>query len=107
MASSSTALVPVAQANGRELQVSAEAQGASGSRNACSGCGSQASEGFGRRKWLIAASIALAIAAAVLGSVWFGIAALLPLLYLAPCLAMVAMCMKGGKGSTPAGPATP
>ena len=106
MASSSTVLVPVAQARATELQVSGQAQDASGFPKRGGGCGSRGSGGFGKRKWLIAASIALAVAAAVLGSVWFGIAAVLPLLYLAPCVAMVAMCMKKGNGGTPSGPDT-
>lgn len=104
MASRSTALVPVSRAKGSELQLSAQPQDASGSREGASGCGAGGSCAFARRKWLIIASIALALAAAVLGSIWFGIAAVLPLLYLAPCVAMVFMCMKSGKAGTPAGP---
>ncbi len=47
-----------------------------------------------RTKWLILAIVVLALGAAVFGSVWFGVAAVLPLLYVLPCLAMMAMCMK-------------
>jgi len=37
---------------------------------------------------------------------WFGFAAVLPLLYLFPCLAMMAMCMKGMKSTGPEGSGT-
>ena len=52
-----------------------------------------------KTKWLLLAGIGLAIAAAVLGSIWLGMAAVLPFLYLAPLLLCFAMCMKGGKCS--------
>lgn len=55
------------------------------------------------RKWLIGISLVLAVAAGVLGSLWFGIAAILPLLYLLPCLAMMGLCMKGMNGKSPNG----
>lgn len=54
-------------------------------------CGGKASP---KTKWLILASMVLALGAAVFGSVWFGIAAVLPLLYVVPCLIMMGMCMK-------------
>ncbi len=50
-----------------------------------------------RMKWMLGVSVVLAVAAAALGSAWLGFAAVLPFLYLLPCLAMVAMCMKGMK----------
>jgi cephalosporin-C deacetylase-like acetyl esterase len=40
------------------------------------------------------------------GGAWFGIAALLPLLYVLPCAAMMAMCMRG-QGSSNAPTTTP
>lgn len=64
----------------------AQPDGSSGGK-----CGSKVSA---KTKWLILASVVLALGAAVFGSVWFGIAAVLPLLYVLPCLAMMAMCMK-------------
>ena len=54
-------------------------------------CGGKVSA---KSKWLILASVVLALGAAVFGSVWFGIAAVLPLLYIVPCLIMMGMCMK-------------
>lgn len=54
-------------------------------------CGSKVSA---KTKWLILTSVVLAMGAAVFGSVWFGIAAVLPLLYVLPCLIMMGMCMK-------------
>jgi hypothetical protein len=47
-----------------------------------------------RRRWLLVALTvaALALAAAWL---WFGAEAVRPLLYLLPCAAMMAVCMKG------------
>ena len=101
MASGSTALVPMAPRVSGEPQPGAEAGRGSGSPGAAGRCGSPLS---GRSKWLLALSVVLAIAAAVLGSIWFGIAAVLPFLYVAPCLAMAAMCMKGMKGNSAAGP---
>ena len=89
--STSTALVPV----GRPALPAASTAGS---------CGSIAS----RRKqipWLLVASIALAVAAALLGSALLGFAAVLPFLYLLPCLAMTAMCMKGmAKGKSDEAP---
>ncbi len=64
------------------------------------GCGAQGTGRTAKRKWLIIAGVVLAIAAAVTGSIWFGFAAVLPLLYLLPCLAMTAMCLKNMKGSS-------
>lgn len=55
-------------------------------------CGSKVGA---KTKWLILASVVLALGATVFGSVWFGIAAVLPLLYVLPCLVMMGMCMKG------------
>ena len=47
----------------------------------------------GRRAAVFAAA-ALAVAAIAFGSVWFGFAAILPLLYLLPCAAMIYFCRK-------------
>ena len=47
-----------------------------------------------RSKWLIAASVVLAVAAGVAGSLTLGVAILLPLLFLLPCLVMIAVCMR-------------
>jgi hypothetical protein len=90
MTSSSTALVPGILQEGRER----EAQPSTKNESAQGGCASPA-RWSANKKRLIAASIVLAVGAAVLGSVWLGLAAVLPLLYLLPCLAMLAMCMKG------------
>ena len=43
----------------------------------------------------VLAAVALAIAAIAFGSAWFGFAAILPLLYLLPCAAMLYFCQKG------------
>ena len=48
----------------------------------------------GRRAAVLAA-VALAVAAFAFGSAWFGFAAILPLLYLLPCAAMLYFCQKG------------
>tara|TARA_R110000850_G_scaffold169848_4_gene295102 strand:- start:205 stop:402 length:198 start_codon:yes stop_codon:yes gene_type:complete len=53
-----------------------------------------------RNKWLIATSVVLAVGAVILGSLWLGLAAVLPLIYVLPCLAMAAMCMEGMKGGS-------
>ena len=53
----------------------------------------------GRNKWFLAAAGLLAIAAVALGSTVLGFAAILPLLFILPCLVMMTMCMRGhGKG---------
>ena len=55
----------------------------------------------GRNKWFLAAAGLLAIAAVALGSIVLGFAAILPLLYILPCLVMMVMCMRGhGNGGT-------
>lgn len=95
MTSSSTALVPWMPPEGRDRQAQASTTEGSAQKS----CATPA-RWSARKKWLIAASVVLAVGAAILGSVWLGLAAVLPLLYLLPCLAMVAMCMKGGKGSS-------
>lgn len=58
------------------------------------GCGGQRSLFAGRNKWFLIAAGLLALAALALGSAVLGLAALLPLLYILPCLVMVAMCMR-------------
>ena len=63
------------------------------------GTGCDARKAPRKTKWLLLAGIGLAIAAAVLGSMWLGMAAVLPFLYVAPLLLCLAMCMKGGKCS--------
>lgn len=60
-------------------------------------CGGQISP---TTKRLILASVVLALGAAVFGSVWFGVAAVLPLLYVVPCLIMMGMCMKMMRGTS-------
>lgn len=93
MTSSSTAIVPWTPQEGREKKTElsyreARARKLQGARRWSA-----------KKKWLMAASIVLAVGAAVVGSVWLGWAAVLPLLYLLPCLAMLAMCLKGMNGS--------
>lgn len=78
--STSTALVPVAPAQAADTM---------------QGCGRTGGAMSRRSKWLIFAAAALAIAGLVTGSVLFGFAAVLPLLYTLPCAIMVAMCMFG------------
>ena len=64
-----------------------------------SGCGGKRSFMAGRNKWLWIAAIVLAVAGLALGSSILGFTAILPLLFILPCLMM---CMKGhGKGGTP------
>ena len=59
------------------------------------------SAGKGRqRKWMLALGVVLALAALALGSMWLGFAAILPFLYVLPCLAMVAVCMRKNGTST-------
>lgn len=54
-------------------------------------CGSDAKGG--RMKWLIVAAATLSVIALVTGSAVFGFAAIAPLLYALPCLAMCGMCL--------------
>lgn len=55
---------------------------------------------LGGRRGIWAFALALAVAGLVLGETWWGFAAILPLLYVLPCAAMMAMCMSrhGGSG---------
>lgn len=65
------------------------------------GCGKGSLFFAGRKKWLLFGAMLLAAAGLVLGSSILGFAAILPLLYVLPCLLMAAMCMRGqGGGST-------
>lgn len=65
-----------------------------------SGCG-KGSPFAGQNKWLLIGAALLAAAGLVLGSSILGFAAILPLLYVLPCLLMAAMCMRvHGGGST-------
>lgn len=54
---------------------------------------------LGGRRGLWVFALALAAAGLVLGGAWWGFAAILPLFYVLPCAAMMAMCMKGHGGS--------
>ena len=66
-----------------------------------SGCGGKGSLIAGRNKWFLIVAVVLAVAGLVLGSSILGFAAILPLLYVLPCLFMAAMCMRGhGGGGT-------
>jgi hypothetical protein len=47
------------------------------------------------RKGMLLLAAALGIMGLLAGWTWFGAAAVLPLLYVLPCAAMMAMCMKG------------
>jgi len=53
---------------------------------------------LGGRRGLWVFAVALAAAGLFLGGVWWGFAAILPLLYVLPCAAMMAMCVKGHGG---------
>lgn len=48
----------------------------------------------GRTKWIVIAASVLAMAGLALGSGLLSLAAILPLLYVLPCLLMMGMCMK-------------
>lgn len=48
---------------------------------------------------MLALGAALVLAGVVLGSSWLGFAAILPFLYVLPCLLMFAMCMRKGHSS--------
>lgn len=49
----------------------------------------------GRRGWVVAAVVFAAVTGLVLSQHWLGIADLVPLLFVLPCMAMMFMCMKG------------
>lgn len=56
--------------------------------------------GLGKRhKWLLALVAALTAGGLILGSMWLGFAAILPFLYVLPCLLMLAICMRKGNSS--------
>ena len=54
------------------------------------------------RNGMLLFAAALGIISLLAGWMWFGAAAVLPVLYVLPCAAMMAMCMKGhgGAGNT-------
>lgn len=54
---------------------------------------------LGERRGLRVFALALAAAGLILGGAWWGLAAILPLLYVVPCAVMMAMCMNGHGGS--------
>ena len=85
---SSTARVPTAASAGKEQMTD--------------GCDQAGSFMSGRRKWFVIAAALIAAAAVAFGSALLGFAAVLPLLFILPCLVMAAMCMRGhGKGGAP------
>ena len=59
------------------------------------GCGSKRSPMAARTKWLLVAVAVLIVAGLALGSSLLGFAAMLPFLFVLPCLVMLGMCMKG------------
>lgn len=66
------------------------------------GCEAKRSLFAGRSKWFLMAAVVLAAAGLALGSGFLAASALLPLVYVLPCLVMMGMCMKAhGKGGTP------
>ena len=73
-----------------------------------SGCGGKGSVIGGRNRWLLVVAIVLAVAGVALGSSVLGFAAILPFLFILPCLVMAVMCKKGhGKdASTDSGSAS-
>ena len=73
----STALVPVTDSKAAETD------------NGCCGSGRRG----GRMKWVMGAAAALLAIGLVTGSAVFGFAAIAPLLYVLPCLAMCGMCL--------------
>lgn len=79
----STALVPVADSTASETS------------RGC--CGSDAKSG--RMKWMMVAAAALLVIGLGTGSAVFGFAAIAPLLYVLPCLAMCGMCLFKHGGS--------
>lgn len=73
----STARVPVADSTASETS------------RGCCGTGQTS----GRMKWPMVAAAALLVIGLVTGSAMFGFAAMVPLLYVLPCLAMCGMCL--------------
>jgi cystathionine beta-lyase family protein involved in aluminum resistance len=70
-----------------------------GKKQKAGGCSEAGSFLSGRRKWFVIAAALIAAAAVAFGSALLGFAAVLPLLFLLPCLVMAAMCVRGhGKG---------
>lgn len=64
------------------------------------GCGSRRSFSS-RTRWLVIAALLLAVTGLALGSGVLSLAAILPLLYVLPCLLMMGVCMKShGKGGS-------
>ncbi len=66
--------------------------------------GSQSWSG-GRLGLIIVAVVAAATIAVALGQQWLSAAALVPLLFILPCAAMMFMCMKGDGHGQPTNPA--
>src|SRR3546814_6422298 len=95
MTSSPTALVPWMPPEGRDRQALASTTEGPMQKS----CASPMRWSV-RNKWLIATSVVLAVGAVILGSLWLGLAAVLPLIYVLPCLAMAAMCMEGSEEHT-------
>src|SRR3546814_14760896 len=86
MTSSPTALVPWMPPEGRDRQALASTTEGPMQKS----CASPMRWSV-RNKWLIATSVLLAVGAGILGSLWLGLAAVLPLIYVLPCLALAAM----------------
>ena len=78
-------------------------------QKAQSGCGAGSPRHWlrGRTGMLLLAALVMGGAAFGLGWAWLGFAAVLPLLYVLPCLAMFAMCMKGMGSNRGAGSSAP
>lgn len=90
--------LPVVETNGTALQESAERRAVKTRERRGR---SWWARGTAKRRWLISAGIVIAVAAALFSLL--GMAALVPLLYLAPLGICLVMCTRGSKCSKKSG----